>query len=323
MRAGFAGRGVLNDPVLETAAAWFASLRSDEATPADHARWQHWLDAAPAHRAAWEKIDAVNRHFGMLPAGPALAALKTPPPRRAMAKKLLMLTGAVAIGALSMRRETRDELAALAAGERTAVGEVRQLALADGSALWVNTDSALDIDFSPSLRRVVLHRGEILIRSSKDTAHTARPLVVDVTGARLTALETRFNVHRHDEEMSLSVFDGAVRVDLATGATRVARAGTRVRIGQHGIGVDEVADETLAAWTRKRLSVERMRLDDFVANLARYRHGHLACDPVVAGLLLTGSYPLDDTDRILAALQKTLPVRVRQVLPWWTTLEPA
>lgn len=321
MRPRVADGPLVSDAVLATAAAWYADLQAGAASPADHERWQRWIDAAPAHRAAWQQIEAVNRQFRILPRGPALAALKTAPPRRAAAKKLLILTGAVAIGALATRRDSRDALAALAAGQRTAIGEVRQLALADGSALWMNTDSALDIDFSTSLRRVALHRGELLIQSHKDPA---RPLVVDVAGARLTALGTRFSVQRDDAAVWLSVFEGAVGIAPAAGsAGRVARAGTRVRFGPDWIAANQAADETRSAWTRKRLSVEGMRLDDFIANLARYRRGHLACDPAVAGLLLTGSYPLDDTDRILAALQKTLPVRVRQVMPWWFTVEPA
>ncbi len=60
-----------------------------------------------------------------------------------------------------------------------------------------------------------------------------------------------------------------------------------------------------------------------MAELARYRHGHLAVDPAVAGLPVMGTYPLDDTDRALAMLEAALPVRVRRRLPWWVTLEPA
>ena len=56
------------DHALEAAAAWFALLQASDASPADHARWQRWLLAAPSHQAAWQKIEAVNRQFGMLPA---------------------------------------------------------------------------------------------------------------------------------------------------------------------------------------------------------------------------------------------------------------
>lgn len=311
---------------LQTAAAWFATLQASDASATDHARWERWLAAAPAHRAAWQKIEAVNRQFGSLPPGPALAALNTPPPRRSAVKKIAMLTAAVTVGALASRRDNRDEVAALLAGERTAVGSMRQLTLADGSGVWMNTDSALDVDFTPDLRRIALHRGEIVVHSSATITSAVKersPLVVDVRGARLTALGTRFGVYRAAAGVRLSVYEGAVRVVLGTQATRLASAGQMLHFDAASFGAAAPADPAQAAWTRNRLSVERMRLDDFLATLARYRHGHLGCNPAIAGLQLTGSYPLGDTARILAALEKTLPVRVNQVLPWWVTLEPA
>lgn len=307
---------------LQTAAAWFATLQASDASGNDHARWERWIAAAPAHRTAWQKIEAVNRQFGSLPAQPALAALNLPHPRRAAGKKLLLLAGAVAVGALAVQRDSRDYrdyLSAMAAGECTAVGEIRQLALAGGAQLWMNTDSALDIAVRPGQQHIALLRGEILL----DGSASALPLSVDVRGARLTAQRTRFSVHRTDAGVGLSVFDGAVQLALDAGSTRIARAGTRLRFGPGWIGAEEAADASQQAWIRKRLSVERMRLDDFIATVARYRHGHLDCDPAVAGLLLTGSYPLDNIDRILGALEKTLPVRVRRVMPWWETLGPA
>ena len=146
--------------------------------------------------------------------------------------------------------------------------------------------------------------------------------MVDVDGARLTALGTRFSVYRTDAAVTLSVFQGAVRVERGAGMDpHIANAGTGLRFGADWIDAAQPVDETQQAWTRKRLSVDRMRLDQFVATLARYRHGHLGCDPAVAGLLLTGSYPLDNIERVLAVLEKTLPVRVRRVVPLWTMVE--
>lgn len=309
--------------VLRQAAEWFAALHADDAGAAERDQWRRWVEAAPEHRLAWQKIEAVNQQFGMLPAEPTLAALKTPYTRRSAAKKILLLASTVALGTAVARRDSRGYMAALAAGERTAVGEMRQLALADGSDLWMNTDSAVDIDFAGGLRRVALHRGEILLNSGRDPVRPARPLVVDLLGGRLTALGTRFGVFRSGATARLAVFDGSVRIELDSGHSTIAAAGTQRHFGADWIGAAEAADEQQSAWTRKRLSVDRMRLGDFVATLARYRRGHLGCNPAVADLLLTGSYPLDDLDRILAALEKSLPVRVQRVMPWWVTVEPA
>lgn len=307
---------------LRQAAEWFATLHASDAGAAAHARWQQWLAADPAHSAAWDRIEAVNRRFGALPAEPTLSALRAPGGRRAAAKKLLALFAVGGIAAAASRGESRDYLAALAAGERTAVGERRRLALADGSEVWINTDSALDVDIAADRRRLVLYRGEILLRSSRDPV--GRRFLVDVPDGRLHASASRFGVRRESGSTSLAVFDGALRLDLAAGgAPRMIAAGRQLRFGPGWAGADQPADDLQAAWTRGRLSVDRMRLDRFVADLRRYWRGHIGCAPAVAGMLLTGSYPLDDIDRILAMLEKTLPLRIRRVMPGWVTLEPS
>lgn len=306
--------------VLRQAAEWFATLHAGAATASERADWQRWLAAHPEHRKAWERIEAVERRFGAVPAEPALAALGAPRARRAAAKKLLALAAVATVGTALARREGGDYLAALGAEQRTAVGEVRRLALADGTDLWMNTDSALDLDMA-ARRRLVLHRGEILVQGGAAPAH---PLRVDVADARLTAAGTRFGIRRDGATASLSVFAGAVRIELASGgASRLARAGTRVRFGAGTIGPAEAADDMRTAWIRKRLSVEGMPLGEFVADLGRYWRGHIGCHPALAGMRLTGSYPLDDIDRVLSAVAATLPLRVRRILPWWVTLEPA
>lgn len=68
---------------------------------------------------------------------------------------------------------------------------------------------------------------------------------------------------------------------------------------------------------------DELRLDAFVAELERYRPGLLRCDPAVAGLRVSGVFPLDDTDRILAMLPSVLPVRVRQRSRYWVSIQAA
>ncbi|KAG1069902.1 hypothetical protein G6F40_017608 [Rhizopus arrhizus] len=65
-----------------------------------------------------------------------------------------------------------------------------------------------------------------------------------------------------------------------------------------------------------------MRLGDFIAELSRYRRGYLGCAPEVADLRIVGAYAVGDTDRVLAALAATLPVRVRATMPWWVVVVP-
>jgi len=64
-----------------------------------------------------------------------------------------------------------------------------------------------------------------------------------------------------------------------------------------------------------------MRLADFLAELGRYRRGQLNCDPKVADLLISGTYPVDDSERVLDLLAVSLPVRIKRFTRYWVTVE--
>jgi transmembrane sensor len=312
-------------PTLQEAAEWFALLRAENAGPADHKRWQIWLDAAPSHREAWRKVEAVNAQFNLLPGEVARNALAAKgAQRRKLAKRLALLCVAASAGGLLATRAPRDYLAARNAAYRTAIGATQQLVLADGSHMWLNTDSAADAYYTNDLRRIVVHKGEVLIETAADPHSPRRPLVVDVYNGRLRALGTRFTVRLTDQGTRLAVLQGAVSVEPADStATRVITAGDEVSFGSDWIGQPAATDANRTAWSHNMLMPDNMRLADFLDELGRYRHGYIGCAPEVAGLRLVGVYPLADTDRILAALSASLPIKVRRILPWWISVEPA
>ncbi|MGK9563911.1 FecR domain-containing protein, partial [Salmonella enterica subsp. enterica] len=86
-------------------------------------------------------------------------------------------------------------------------GEQRQLRLADGTLLNLNTHSAVDVQFDDSTRRIVLQEGEIMV----ETGHgDPRPFIVQTRDGSLLALGTRFMVKREDDGTRLSVLQSRV-----------------------------------------------------------------------------------------------------------------
>jgi transmembrane sensor len=310
---------------LQQAADWFAVLQAGSPSEAERLQWQRWLDTGPRQRAAWQRVEAVAGEFAGLAGLPARRALEgrgaaTSARRRTALRALAVapvagLAAWLGAGQLPWR--------GWVAAHRTQTGERREIVLADGSRLWLNTATALDVDFSAGLRRIVLHRGEVLVTSGHDAAYASRPLVVDVPQARLTALGTRFAVRRAEDgdAVRLAVFDGAVEARPAAGGTsRLLAAGQQARVFADRVELPVPVAPEEDAWTRGMLVADGMRLADFIAELSRYRPGYLGCAPEVAELRLVGAYPLADTERILAALQATLPVKVHRPLPWWTVV---
>lgn len=308
--------------VLQEAAEWFAQLRSGHAADAEHRRWQAWLDASAAHRDAWRRVESINARFERLPGQLANEALATSQRGRRRALKVLALGAAcLASGSLVQTPPARRYLAALAAGYRTSVGEIRRVELADGTPLWLNTASAFDpYPLAAGQRGGALLEGEILVDASRPGAG---PFAVDIAATRLRGFDARFAVRRLDDGIRVQTYAGAVEIGAgAPGAPRRVEAGWQCDFGPDRITESTRCDETGAAWTRRMLIADNMPLGAFIAELARYRRGYLSCASSVASLRLVGAFPLDDTDRVLDAVQASLPVRARHRLPWVTVVEP-
>ncbi|MCQ0040637.1 iron dicitrate transport regulator FecR, partial [Burkholderia glumae] len=77
------------------------------------------------------------------------------------------------------------------------------------------------------------------------------------------------------------------------------------------------------AWADGMLVASKLRLGELAAELARYRHGYVQCDPAVAGLRVSGSYPLDDTVRVFETLRATLPIEIEYFTRYWVRIVPS
>lgn len=311
----------LDYQVLQAAARWFAVLQSESASEADREAWRAWL-AAPEHARAWQRVEHISGRLEPLagdrfsPAATALLQSRQANRRQAL-KTLSILCGggalALAAGAMPWRSWKADQ--------RTAVGEVRDWRLDDGSRLWLNTDSAVDIAFEDRTRKVSLFRGELLLQTVADR----RPLMLRTAEGILLARDAaRFSVLQRDGSTQLSVFDGTIEIQLAErGSSGTVTRGQQIAFDSHRIEPGQPVQSGRQAWAGGVLLADNLRLDDFVAELARYRQGYLGCDPRVAGLRVVGAYPLADTERVLEALASTLSLRINRRLPWWVSLEPS
>ncbi len=71
------------------------------------------------------------------------------------------------------------------------------------------------------------------------------------------------------------------------------------------------------------LVADDLPLQRLIEKLGEYRSGYLGLDPRLADVRISGSFPLYDTNKALAALPPSLPVRIEQIGPWWTRVVPA
>lgn len=308
-----------DEQVVRQAIHWMMRLRGN-ADSELHKACEHWRELDDDHELAWQRVHQLDRELG--------AGLKAMPDaslvldnaranlNRRRALKLLS-SAAVAGGALWLTRDITP-WERLTADLATATGERRGLALAGGSQLQLNTDSAVDIRFDSQQRLIELRRGEILVSSAPHVT----PLRVRTAHGLLAAQAARFVVRQSKAASRLSVLEGSVALNPANGLSkRVVEAGQSFELTHDGIQPVQPMDMEAGAWADGLIVTRDMRLADFLAEVSRYRHGRLACADGISDLRLSGVFRLDDTDRLLALLPHTLPVQLRYRTRWWVTVE--
>ncbi|KAF1028513.1 MAG: Protein FecR [Pseudomonas sp.] len=308
--------------VLDAAIAWQLSLDSGDGSAVAQEEFAKWLASSEEHARAWRQLGMLDQRFSVA-AGPARAALLQP--RVGIRKRVRTLGSGLAsvvlvCGLALFVGQRYLPINYWLADQRTATGEQRELKLADGTVINLNTHSAIDVRFDDKRRLIVLREGEILIQ----TGHgDARPFIVETREGDLRALGTRFIVKREDDGTRLSVLQSAVAARPETlKDEQVFKEGQQVLMHSNGLGPALAVAPGTDAWTRGMLVVDNARLGDVVAELARYRTGYLGVDKQVADLRITGSFPLHDTTLALNALLPTLPVQIQQHTPWWITVVP-
>lgn len=322
--------------VARRAVEWLIELQAGSADRGVHEAHRIWLAQHAEHQRAWNHIEAVNERLRSGVGASAIAQAALAPPRSRQRRRVttalaaLFLGGGVAWQA-GWHAPAHQALATWWADERTGVGERRTVALDDGSTLALNTDTAVDVRFSGGERRLRLLRGEIIVTTGPDGAATGpRPFVVETAHGELRPVGTRFSVREYGDASRVSVFEGRVSIrpknELGEGResfSRVLSAGQQARFTRSTISESRPANDADLAWTDGMLVASGMRLDDFLSELARHRRGHVRCDPAVAHLRVSGTYPLADTDRVLELLRTTLHVEVDTYTRWWIAVRRA
>ncbi|MBC7166370.1 FecR domain-containing protein [Phenylobacterium sp.] len=292
---------------IEAAAAvWAARVDRGPLAPEEQSALDAWAAADPRRAGAYARAMAANAYFDQAAAlGPNLPADAAPAWTRrrtfaaaggAIAASLFGVVGANLLW-------TRGRIA-------TPKGDVRRISLPEGSAVTLNTDTAIRPDFSASERRVELLRGEALF----DVAHDpSRPFRVVADGVSVEAIGTSFTVRRHEDgAVEVIVRQGLVdvrRVGAASGLRLPAATASRVDSDQPILAKalsPEAVDKAMA-WREGRLDLTGKTLAAAAAEFARYSDYEIRFeDPALGRLEVSGVYSISDPEGFARAAALSL-----------------
>lgn len=325
------------DAIVDAAQDWFLRVSAGDLSPADQRLFDRWHDADPRHRAAyeevrrlWSQLDPLEAAFAPRSQRNISGASAPRPSRRPWLvgwRLAVASTGAAMAGLMlfllapeAVRLPTR-----LMADHSTAVGEQRIVELPDGSAAYLNTDTAIDVVYSTGKRSVVLLRGEALFEVRKDARRRFDVLASD---GRATAVGTVFVVRKESGGAVVSVTEGLVRVTSPdTDGSSSAAPETSMLVGAgesasyrqgtapHRLGPVEV--EMVTAWQRGVISIRDRPLAEALAEIGRYHRGRIVLIGGAAGQgQVTARLSLSDLDSGIDALVATQGLSVTRVTPW-------
>lgn len=205
---------------------------------------------------------------------------------------------------------------------RTAAGEIRTLTLPDGSRVVLNSNSAIDLDYSGATRTVALVRGELLATVAKAPD---RPFQVTTRHLTATALGTRYSVRLEEGFTRVAVQESKVAVTPRNGGDGLnLTAGQQADLNRDGVIARSTAPRQRPDWADGRLAFSKAPLTEVVERLSHHRPGLLVLDDALANSSrrFTGVLPANDSDAALALLADTLNLEVRYLTRWYVTVRP-
>lgn len=307
----------------DEALAWLIRVQSDAATGEDWAALTTWLEASDANLAAFEAVE--NLDLDITERGPEIAAGMAPPEDVVVAFRPRGrpragwafgggLVAAAAVAAVTLGPVAWTAYEGQPVSYRTAPGESRELALADGSHIRLDGDSSLTVRLGLMTRRVQMAQAEATFDVAKDPG---RPFVISVGDQQVRVVGTQFNIRHVDQSVVVTVRRGVVEVrQPALGSQLVARLtpGQELRHmeGQARSVRVQVDPQVAFAWTEGRMICADRPLGEIVGDLNRRYPKPIRLSDRAARQRFSGVLDLKDQAALVQRLAEYLSLTVHR-----------
>lgn len=308
------------------ASRWFARLHSADVSESTDRDFNLWLNRDPHNEEEFERRELLWELLGEVQDDPEvlkLARRSSAPSSRWRPQAHLWLKWGLTAAVLSAlavggywQFKTLSRSAAAPIQEMlltTRTGEERQIVLADGSRVVLNTATRLHERLTRRVRWLDLEQGEAVFLVRHDIHW---PFVVVAGGTSTSDVGTKFDVLHLADRTDVSVLTGRVQVNASsTDDTRqqIALSAGQAAVYTNGEGLGPVSAADLsriAAWQRHRVEFHDDTLASAVSDFNRYITTRIVVgDPALAGIRVSGVFRCGDAAAFLQALHGTFGIR--------------
>jgi len=318
--------------LLEEAAAWRLRIFGEqEPAPADAEAFERWLSASARHQDAFDRTGAAWDLLEPHAAEPEVIRARRDAlefarrsnrnrwtdglTRRGSFRIAASIAAVAALGAVTWPVIDGVDV------YRTRLGERREVTLADGSVVALDSDSRVRVHYTAEARRLTLEKGQARFQ----VAHNrARPFSVTAGDRRVVATGTAFNIELLGKRVNVTLIEGSVEV--ATVAPRPAplaptpksaktvslKAGQQL-VATAGSSTELVAPAKLddaTAWQHGKIVLDNISLADAAIRVNRYADRKIVVDdPDAAAMTVSGVFQAGDPETFARAMAQYLDLQ--------------
>ena len=312
---------LVTETKTDNAADWYVRLHADDAGRSARRDHQAWLAEDERNRERYETVERSMRDLA--PIDDWMSTEVNRLNARVMARRARRtkgLIGGLASAAAVLAVVSFWMITVPTGLYETARAEQREISLDDGSRIHLNSKSSVDVRFSPEVRTVALNNGEGVFDVSRDAQ---RPFVVAAADAEVVAIGTQFRVRLVDDDVTVTVLEGAVAVFHqprsgagsvpVTGGTdpepTLLYANDQVTLS-NGVmtAVESVNASVATAWREGKLIYDATPLRQVVAELSRHTPIDLVVADGVPDYPITGLIQIRSPDAMLRFIANAVPV---------------
>lgn len=310
--------------IEEQAGVWFARMDGENAS--GYLRpFNEWLAQSPDHIQIYDRMAKVHRETQFLcdePGyGPDRDKLVRPAPiepvshGRYAGVGISALAASVIIGlTLGTAFYRRAQLASQAQEESvnvltltTNLGEIRQIRLADGSSITLDTGSRVEVALGSRKRKLQLVSGHLRLRIAPDT----RPFEVDAGAGQITANQAVFDIgYVPGKKVTLQLISGQAAMQQAVPSALWSSSAQSLPIGQAFAYAGDQFDPTplppsantldTSDWPSGWVDCRSITLDALIALANRYSDKPVLLEGAGIGdLAVTGRFRIADSPSFL------------------------
>jgi transmembrane sensor len=320
--------------VREQANAFLARLDAG-ASADDIQRIESWLAESHLHREVFQEMAKLWDDMTVLSSLSEVFPLEEYSAHAVRRKYIRSLATAcalmvVAIGSWLVLDRTGGEIedGLIYQHHVTAIGEQTTIVLPDNSELILNTNTEIEVSFSPSARNIFLRQGEGFFTVTKDPS---RPFRVYAGKRMVEAVGTAFTVqHTQPDNVEVVVKEGRVNflrlsdiqdpqtlprniddvlyraesVSLAAGELAAALADQPAAVQKIQIQQDEI--EVKLAWTHGMLLFQGTPLEDVLKEMSRYTTISIEADETIKAIPVEAYLRAGDIDGLIVLMKKNV-----------------